>query len=214
MTEEKLVETYAKLIWYIANRFYNVDKEDLFQTGRQALIEAYREYKKEKGVKFSSYAYMYIYGAMYKLASSRLLKVSRNIIKLKKDIEKASEILTQLNGWEPSYQEIAEFLNQKVDDIKTVMECFSPIISMDDEKEEARNLHESIADVTITNPDDHILLEESMQVLDPLEKEIITSRYYEDLTQMETATKLGINQVKVSRYESRSLNKMRQFINL
>ena len=64
--EEKLVATYSKLIWYLANHFYGVDKEDLVQTGRQALIEAYRQYQETKGGKFSSYAYLYIYGAMYK----------------------------------------------------------------------------------------------------------------------------------------------------
>lgn len=211
---EKMVTSYNKLIWYLANRFYGVDKEDLYQAGSAALIEAYHDYKKTNGVKFSSYAYMYIYGAMYKLACNRSLKISRQFLKLKKQIEKAREILTQLNGWEPSFQELAEFLNQKVDDIKLIVNGFSPLVSLDDDKAEIRSLHESIADPTAGNFDEHILIEESMQVLNPLEKEIINSRYYEDLTQAETAHKLGINQVKVSRYESRSLNKMREFINL
>ena len=77
-----------------------------------------------------------------------------------------------------------------------------------------RNFHECIADTSINDPDERILVEESMETLNPLEKEIIKSRYYEDLTQTETALKLGITQVKVSRYEKRSLVKMREYINL
>ena len=60
--------------------------------------------------------------------------------------------------------------------------------------------------------DDRLLLTESMDVLNQLEKDIINARYYEDLTQSETARKLGITQVMVSRYETKSLTKMRNFM--
>ena len=56
------------------------------------------------------------------------------------------------------------------------------------------------------------MLNDSINSLDNLEKDIIRSRYYEDLTQSETARKLGITQVMVSRYEKRSLSKMRDFM--
>ena len=55
-------------------------------------------------------------------------------------------------------------------------------------------------------------MSESLDTLNPLEKDIISARYYEDLTQSETARKLGITQVMVSRYESKSLAKMREFM--
>ncbi len=216
LENEELFQSYSKLIWYIANNnYYGVDKNDLYQVGWLALLDAYKKYRAEKGTKFSSYAYPAIKGAMYKLACSKMVKVSRDLIHLKKDIERASDILTQLNGWVPSLLEIAQFLGHDVEEIKQALECVVPIVSMDDEKEESRNLHESIAAPDAFDIDDHILLTESIDAtLNPMEKEIIYSRYYEDLTQAETAEKLGINQVKVSRYEKRSLTKLHDYINL
>ena len=41
------------------------------------------------------------------------------------------------------------------------------------------------------------------------EQKIIRARYFEDLTQSEVAKKLNMTQVMVSRYEKRSLEKMK-----
>lgn len=51
-----------------------------------------------------------------------------------------------------------------------------------------------------------------MGVLTGDEKNIIKSRYYEDLTQSEVAKKLNMTQVMVSRYEKRSLEKMYNYL--
>ena len=71
------------------------------------------------------------------------------------------------------------------------------------------NLHEVIPDKNKNNIDLKIDLDDSFKVLNDEEKEIIKSRYYEDLTQSEIAQKLNMTQVMVSRYEKRSLEKMR-----
>ena len=60
-----------------------------------------------------------------------------------------------------------------------------------------------------TNIDLKLDLDDSFKVLSAEEQEIIKSRYYEDLTQSEVARKLNMTQVMVSRYEKKSLEKMR-----
>ena len=60
---------------------------------------------------------------------------------------------------------------------------------------------------------DHIVIEQVIETLEPLEKEIIVYRYYEDRTQTEIAQLLGISQVQVSRIEKRILKKMRGMLN-
>ena len=82
------------------------------------------------------------------------------------------------------------------------------MISLDDEANEL-NLHEVIPDKKATNIDLKLDLDDSFKVLNPEEQEIIKSRYYEDLTQSEVARKLNMTQVMVSRYEKKSLEKMR-----
>ena len=43
-----------------------------------------------------------------------------------------------------------------------------------------------------------ILINDSLETLSDLERKVVLSRYFEDLTQSETASLLGISQVKVS----------------
>ena len=52
-------------------------------------------------------------------------------------------------------------------------------------------------------------LKEAINSLEENERELITSRYYEDMTQKETAESLGITQVQVSRKESKILEKLK-----
>lgn len=211
MTKEQIVATNSKLIWYLANQFYGVDKEDLYQVGVEAALEAYKNYKAEEGAKFSTFAYKAIKGAMYKLANSKTLKVSRDIIKLKKLIEQAREIITQKNGREATTFEIANFLERDVSEIEMVLASFNNLISMDEQAEEERSLYELIP-ATEENFDDKILVQDCLNVLNELEKRIIKLRYFQDFTQAETAKALGINQVKVSRYEKRCLVKMQDYL--
>ena len=58
--------------------------------------------------------------------------------------------------------------------------------------------------------DDRVLIFELTRALDEREKRMIKLRYYLGLTQAETAKRLGISQVQVSRLESKALNKLRE----
>ena len=52
-------------------------------------------------------------------------------------------------------------------------------------------------------------LKEAIMGLEESERVLITSRYYQDMTQKETAESLGLSQVQVSRKESRILEKLK-----
>lgn len=208
---EEIVKENAGLIWTIAKKFYGIPKNDLYQAGVLGVIKAYNNYKCNGDSKFSTYAYKYIYGEMYMVASSKSIKASKDIIKLNKLIEKGRCMLSQELMRDPSIEELANFLGIDINTLNNAIEYTSALVSIDEDSDE-RSLHEILYrkdDVTV---DDKILLQDSMDSLDTLEKDIIRARYYEDLTQSETAKKLGITQVMVSRYESKSLKKMRDFM--
>ena len=145
------------------------------------------------------------------VASNRSIKVSKDILKLVKMIEKGRVMLAQELMKDPSNEELAQFLGMSISDLTQALEYSSSLISIDEESDE-RSLHEILYKEDDVSVDDKILLQDSMSNLDNLEQDIIKARYYEDLTQSETARKLGITQVMVSRYESKSLKKMRDYM--
>lgn len=67
---EELLEKYSNLIRSIANKFYGVSKEELYHVGTIGLFNAYKHFDTSCNVKFSTYAYSYIFGEMYELYRS------------------------------------------------------------------------------------------------------------------------------------------------
>ena len=59
---------------------------------------------------------------------------------------------------------------------------------------------------------DHMLLEELLDSLDQMERQLICLRYFENQTQTQAGKELGISQVQVSRMEKRILKRMREKI--
>lgn len=209
MTTNELIETHMGLIRKIANKFYHTDRNDLVQVGVIGLLKAYQNFKDTGETKFSTYAYPYIFGEMYQLVNqNRNLKVSKDLLKMYKLIEKTRYELAQRFKKIPSDQEVANFLELDYNVVSEALISAQSMIELDNEANEL-NLHEVIPDKNTNNIDLHLDLDESFKVLDKSEKEIIKARYYEDLTQSEVAKKLNMTQVMVSRYEKKSLEKMR-----
>ena len=59
---------------------------------------------------------------------------------------------------------------------------------------------------------DRIALGQAIDKLSPEWKKIIILRYYRNLTQTQTAERLGLTQVKVSREEKKILEKLREIL--
>jgi len=181
----------------------------LIQVGVIGLLKAYQNFKDTHNAKFSTYAYPYIFGEMYTLVNSnKNIKISKDILKIYKLVERTRYDLAQKQGYLPSYEEVALFLELDLNIVNEAVVSAQAMMSLDDEANEL-NLHEVIPDKKNDNIDLKLDLDDSFKVLNPEEQEIIKSRYYEDLTQSEVARKLNMTQVMVSRYEKKSLEKMR-----
>ena len=209
---EELIKSSTGLIWAVAKKFYGVDKNDLYQAGVLGVIKAYQNYVDDGKSKFSTYAYNYIFGEMYALANNREIKLNKDINRLLKMIEMGRTRLSQEIMKVPSNKELAAYLEMEEEKLEQVLSYANSFVSMDEVCDEDRSLHEVIAEEESVSVDEKLELKNSMDSLDAIEKDIIKSRYYEDLTQSETARKLGITQVMVSRYEKRSLTKMRDYM--
>lgn len=202
---EKIISEEEFLIRRVAKKFYNVEKEDLYQAGYLGLIKAQKNYKEKFGP-FLNYAYKYIFGEMYELSvKSRNIKLNKYYLNLYKLVIKARSYLAQVLNKEPSFKEISDYIEFPLEEIEYVSMLCEEMFSLDDEYENIQ------IGVNSINEDDLILME-SIESLDPLSSLVLKYRYKEDMTQSEVAKVLGISQVKVSRLESKGKQELLEYI--
>lgn len=202
---EEVTKENERLIYGLANQFYGIEKEDLIQAGYLGLTKAYNNYDpKRSNAKFSTYAYGFIHGEMYEAATgNRLVRVRKPELKLYKGIIKTKELLESKYDREVSYEETCEFLKVDFSTFMSILNAMSASVSIDNTELNVSNRD---------NLEDRLLLNESLETLSPLEKSVIEKRYMEDLSQQEAAKILNLSQVKVSRIEKQSKEKMKNFI--
>lgn len=200
---------YENLVYSIINKYKNFDQDDLYQVGMIGLIDAKRNYKEEVNTKFSTYAYFYILGKVKEyIRKSNPYKISKDIIKLNKSIEKATDIMSQRLGRNPTDLELSLFLEIDEEKIIETRQALQNIKSLD-YNEENVDLYNSIK-VEDKNINSDILdLKEAINNLSKEEQDIIIDRYFNDLTQTEVSKELGMSQVQVSRKETKILQKLK-----
>ena len=197
----------------IAKKFYNVEKYDLYQAGYIGAIKALKNFDVNSDTQFTSFAYKYIFGEMYELAkNNRNIKLNKTYLKIYKQIENAKILLTQKFNKVPSNQEISMYLEIDINLINDVIITCSNIISLDEESEVLSNSNLYAITGETVDYDTKILISDSLEELDEMERKVIDYRYFKDYTQQEIADILGINQVKVSRLESKGKRKIKEYI--
>ncbi len=204
MPSEIILENQG-LVYSIAKNFYGVEREDLIQAGFLGLMKAYQKYDANKSnAKFSTYAYGFIFGEMYETANRNLpIHIRKPELKLYKGVIKTKNLLEAKYGRSVTYREACEFLQIDFQTFTSILNALSTKVSIENvDLEEKRN-----------HLDDMILLKQSLETLTPLEKDVIERRYMDDLSQQDVAKVLGLSQVKVSRVEKTSREKLKNFVN-
>ena len=203
---------YEGLVYGIINRYSSYfDKDDLYQVGMLGLVDAYRHYDSSLNTKFSTYAYYYILGEVRKfIKDSNLVKVSSDLIKLNSAVEKAKEAMSQSLGREPTLTELSLFLEIDEEKIEEARVASLDIRSLDYMvDDESNDLYNSIISTDNGMNCEILDLKVALDGLSDDEKNLIISRYFDDLTQNETSRELGISQVQVSRKEGKILEKLK-----
>lgn len=217
----QLVQENMGLVWSLVRRFTGrgYELEDLFQIGSIGLLKSIDKFDLSFNVKFSTYAVPMIVGEIKRfLRDDGMIKVSRS---LKETAYKArmlkEELMKEFNR-EPTISEIAAGLEMTVEDVVEALESNAEVeslsaviyqgdgkpVTLSDKIDESPAIQSSLVD--------KIVLSEMIDRLLPIEREIITLRYFEDRTQTEIAQALAISQVQVSRIEKRILKKMKGMI--
>ena len=234
MTNEELIEKAQKgnkeamaclikencgLIWSIVKRFSGrgYDREDLFQTGAVGLVKAIERFDISLGLKFSTYAVPMIIGEVKRfLRDDGMIKISRSIKETAAKVRAAQQLYIQNYGEEADSEKLAQILNMEKSDVELAIEASKDVESIyktvNGEDSDIYVIDKLKADEKYTPNEELMLLREAIKKLDENERKIIVMRYFNDKTQSETARKLGISQVQVSRLEKKILSKIRENI--
>ena len=210
MQEEAL--KYVGLVRSITSKYgFRSDYDDLFQAGMLGLQTALQKYDSSKETDFTDYAYLWIKGEVLKAVNNDYqVHIPSDIYKLSKDIKETREYLSQNLGREPTTSEIAYFLGLSEEKVVSVMNAITVPYSLDNNYlDDDYNLYNKIALIEKGYDVGVLDLKEAIMGLEKSERVLITSRYYQDMTQKETAESLGLSQVQVSRKESRILEKLK-----
>ncbi len=202
-----LIKESEGLIYKIASKYsmyYSI--EDLYQVGTIGVIKAYKNFKKDTSVKFSTYAYKYILGEIIEfIRCDRNIKVSEEYMSLYKRYLSIKSMLTSKLEREPSFCEISSFMEIDEGVLRNVIETIAFTKSTDESDYDYGNdKREEI--------DNKILLDNELSSMDEFDRSLIEFRYYQGYTQSETADALGVSQVKVSRQEKLILSRMKSNI--
>lgn len=211
MTEE-LALNYIGLVKNITSKYnFRSDYDDLYQAGMLGLQLAITKYDESKETSFADYAYLWIKGEVLKTINCDYqIHVSSDTYKLNKEIKETREYLSQNLGREPTTSEIAYMLGESEEKIVSVINAVSTPYSLDNSYlDDDYNLYNKIALIEKGYDVGVLDLKEAINGLEESERYLITSRYYQDMTQKETAETLGMSQVQVSRKESKILEKLR-----
>lgn len=209
--KEIIIEN-SNLIYSIANKFGTRDIDDLFQAGCIGMMEAYEKFDISRGVKFTSFAYPYIVGRISEFVrENHTIKLSRDMMRVKRKVDKAKIYLTQELMREPTDDEISNYLNISLENLIMLMNYNGDGYSLDEPYLDDLSLYNVISNGEIN--DELLFLKEEIDSLDEPERTIIYERYFADMTQNEVANNLGLSQVNVSRKEKKVLSKLRKTFN-
>lgn len=203
---------YEGLVRSIISKYsFRGDYDDLYQAGMLGLQTAMQKYDIKKESSFTDYAYLWIKGEVLKAVNNDYqIHVSSDTYKLSKDIKEVREYLSQNLGREPTISQISYMLGVSEEKIVSVINAVSTPYSLDNSYlDNDYNLYNKIALIERGYDVGVLDLKEAIMGLEESERELINSRYYQDMTQKETAEVLGISQVQVSRKEGKILEKLK-----
>ncbi len=215
---ERLVEANRGLIRSIVLRFRDrgVEFEDLMQIGTIGMLKAIRSFDLSMGTAFSTYAVPLIFGEIRRhIRDEGPIKVGRYYKKLGAMIMNERNRILSEEGREARIEELASLCSVSVEEAASAVSATSPVVSIYDNVygEEGMTLENTIPDLEASSEMerlcDRIALGQALKKMPELWQKIVLLRYYRDMTQQQTASHLGLTQVKISREEKKIFDFLR-----
>lgn len=216
---DQLILQHIPLLKHIAGRMSfdmpgGIDRDDIYGYGMLGLIAAADSWDASRGLKFSTYAYTKIRGAILdELRRSDFLPRGRR--EKVRDLDKVVTRLEQENGVIPSPEEIAEVMGISPDEVDEILLSAKNSNETSIDEGPSVELAAMLCDPKSDDPvgsaefeEMKVLLVEAIQQLPDQEKTVITLYYAEELLLKEISEVLGVTESRVSQIHSRALYRM------
>ncbi|MBQ8319362.1 MAG: sigma-70 family RNA polymerase sigma factor [Clostridia bacterium] len=215
----RFAEKYLYIAEILAKKFVGrgVPYDDLYQEASLSLLRGIERFDPEKGVQFSTFITPTITGELknYFRDKMRMIKPPRRMSEIHIAAKKFSEKQLAATGEKPTIGEIARALKVEEEEVVRAMEI-GATLSLDgmteSESDDGLSLHEKLPaeNVGFEEFETRETLFAAMKNFSEAEKKLIAYRFSEGLSQMETAKRLGVSQMFVSRTERKVLQKLKE----
>ena len=209
----EFVERNVGLVRSLVPRFLGrgIEYDDLFQAGCVGLMKAAEHFDPDRGFKFSTYAVPVILGEMRRLfRDGGAVKVSRSLKELSMKAVRLSEKTEMETGEAPSISELAAQLGVTPERCAEALNAAVQPLSLTNDEDSGET------DVPVDSPEekiaDRLALQQVIKMLPDADQRLLEYRYFGNQTQVETAKRLGISQVQVSRREKKLLLYLRSLL--
>ena len=220
----ELTARFMPLVHQLARRYSRsgIPMDDLSQIGYIGLMSALAHFDPDRGVKFETYARHLIAGEIrhYLRDQGTTVRRPRWLYELDHRVTRAVAELNQRLGRPPTIPEIAGDVSVGEDEVLEVLRARESLrfVSLDEEREGDDGVPMAQRDRIGTKDvasmhlpiEDRILINDAIERLSDLQREVIYYLFYLDLTQTEAAKKLGISQKHVSRVMHSAIKRLKE----
>jgi len=216
---DELVENYLPLARAVARKFEGrgAEREDLQQVASIALMKAVERFDPSRGFRFVTYAIPTIAGDVrnYLRDKASGMRVPRDARQKLYRMQQIREQYEREQLREPSARELAEAMQISADELLMLLDMRNQtdVASLDapvgDEGEADLSDMLGVTDAGFERVEQSQWMSWILSKVDDKERQLLTLRYRDRLGQRETAKKLGVSQMQVSRMERRVLARLR-----
>ena len=215
----QIAEKYLYIADILAKKFVGrgVEYDDLKQVAAFALLRGIDRFDPDLGMQFTTFITPTITGEIknYFRDKSRIVKVPRRLSEISITVKNFSAQYESKHGVKPSVRTIVETLKLSEEEVVQALEL-SGTLSLDSiaggDENEDKSLYALLADDDDQYENFEIkeTLRAAMRDFSDTERALIRYRYMDELSQSETAKRLGVSQMFVSRMERKLLLKLKE----